>query len=173
MLTMTFFYPDYYEQNMTRGNNRVEPRFEQNPARRLFDIFPLIFNDEKSFIDRKNDDTIVIHVGDSTRPEDVTVELSPDARTLAITVDTSDEDNGTTRYLKHSYRGDRKFDFEELSAELNDGNLVVTAPYVHEDDEDNSRTTQGITIKHTPEIAPHDSGDDKGKDEPQGDSNEG
>lgn len=98
----------------------------------------------------KRDDTTVIHVGNDTNSEDISVELSPDAKTLLIEVKKIDEENGISRHMRQAYSSDKKFDYENMHVDLLDGDLVIFAPYVDTSVENNAAPE--IKVKHTPEI---------------------
>lgn len=99
-----------------------------------------------------HDDTTVIHVGDDISLDDISIELSPDATTLTVEIKKHDEDNNITRYMKQSYYSDRKFNYEDMNADLLDGDLVIYAPYVEDKElEDDSEEKTAISIKHTPQ----------------------
>lgn len=99
-----------------------------------------------------HDDTTVIHVGDDILLDDISIELSPDATTLTVEVKKHDEDNNITRYMKQTYHSDRKFNYEDMNADLLDGDLVIYAPYVEDRKlEDDSEEQTAISIKHTPQ----------------------
>lgn len=110
-----------------------------------------------------HDDTTVIHVGDDISLDDISIELSPDATTLTVEVKKHDKDNNTTRYMKQTYHSSRKFNYEDMNADLLDGDLVIYAPYVEDKElEDNSEEKTAISIKHTPQEDKQD--EEEGKD---------
>lgn len=110
----------------------------------------------------KYDETTVIYVGEDVLLDDVFVELSPDATTLSIEVKKHDKDNNTTRYMKQVCHSNRKLNYEYMSADLLDGDLVIYAPYVEDKElEDNSEEKTAISIKHTPQEDKQDEEEDK------------
>lgn len=117
----------------------------------------------------RSDDTTVIHVGKDVQEGDIAVELSPDAKTLTIEVKKVDPAHGIVRHMKQSYSSEKKFDYENMHADLLDGDLVVFAPYVDDTPEDNQPK---IAIQHTPETESHDNNNDAADDATDSDNNE-
>mgnify|MGYP007009362502 CR=1 FL=1 len=62
-----------------------------------------------------------------------------------------DEDNNIYRHMKQSYTSDKKFNHEDMRADLLDGDLVINARYLEIEQEDDKDNTT-ITIKHSPEL---------------------
>ena len=53
--------------------------------------------------------------------------------------------------MKQSYTSDKKFNHEDMRADLLDGDLVIYAPYLEVEQEDDKENTT-IAIKHSPEL---------------------
>ena len=77
--------------------------------------------------------------------------MSPDAKTLTIEVVKKDEDNNIYRHMKQSYTSDKKFNHEDMRADLLDGDLVIYAPYLEAEEKEEKENTT-ISIKHSPEL---------------------
>lgn len=131
-----------YEDSLAREIRRRIEEFNKNTT-----IFGTEFNTTHQ------DDTTTIHVGDDITLDDISIGLSPDAKTLTIEIVKKDEDNNIYRHMKQSYTSDKKFNHEDMRADLLDGDLVIYAPYleVEQEEEDNKENTT-ITIKHSPEL---------------------
>lgn len=146
------------EEASLRRDNLIEIGYvEGNPINNIdSNIFGTEFNTTHQ------DDTTTIHVGNDITLDDISIELSPDARTLTIEVVKKDEDNNIYRHMKQSYTSDKKFNHEDMRADLLDGDLVIYAPYLEVEQEDDKESTT-ITIKHSPELE-NDKDNDKDND---------
>ena len=145
-------YPGFnYEDSLAREIRRRIEEFNKNTT-----IFGTEFNTTHQ------DDTTTIHVGDDITLDDISIELSPDAKTLTIEIVKKDEDNNIYRHMKQSYTSDKKFNHEDMRADLLDGDLVIYAPYLEVEQEDDKESTT-IAIKHSPELE-NDKDNDKDND---------
>lgn len=80
---------------------------------------------------QNTDHTIVLHVGDDVTPGDISIRVSEDKTAVTITVDSINDDTHHERHLSYTYRtSDHTYDTEQMTAELDDGDLIVFLPYV-------------------------------------------
>lgn len=153
---MSFLIPfNHYYRDGFMPKQYTVPNYEDTLAKEIrrrineFNKNTTIFDTE--FNTTRQDDTTTIHVGDDITLDDISIELSPDAKTLTIEIVKKDEDNNIYRHMRQSYASDKKFNHEDMRADLLDGDLVIYAPYLEIEQEDDKDNTT-ITIKHSPEL---------------------
>lgn len=170
-MTMTYFKPFSphllaplgYEQYPERGISDSRDNLITQLMRRINAAESRLFSTD--YTPGDHDDTTVIHVGDDISLEDISIELSPDATTLTVEIRKHDKDNNITRYMKQTYHSDRKFNYEDMNADLLDGDLVIYAPYVEDKElENDSEEKTAVSIKHTPQEEKQDEEGDKDKE---------
>lgn len=168
---MSFFTPFTLDRNNDyrpfKNDNGIFPNYEESLIEEIRKRINTINNIDSNifgteFNTTHQDDTTIIHVGNDITLDDISIELSPDARTLTIEVVKKDEDNNIYRHMKQSYTSDNKFNHEDMRADLLDGDLVIYAPYLEVEQEDDKESTT-ITIKHSPELE-NDKDNDKDND---------
>lgn len=157
---MSFFTPFTLDRNNDyrpfKNDSGIFPNYEDSLIEEIRKRINTINNIDSNifgteFNTTHQDDTTTIHVGNDITLDDISIELSPDARTLTIEVVKKDEDNNIYRHMKQSYTSDKKFNHEDMRADLLDGDLVIYAPYLEIEQEDDKENTT-ITIKHSPEL---------------------
>lgn len=148
IIDIIFPTPDQAAVRNAKRRANSHPSLAEKILKELKPFEDMTFKTENS--PSKRDDTTVIHVGKDTNPEDISVELSPDAKTLVIEVKKEDRENGISRHMRQTYSSDKKIDYENMHVDLLDGDLVVFAPYV--DDSPKKDVAPEIKVKHTPEV---------------------
>lgn len=138
-----------YEDTLAKEIRRRINEFTKNS-----NIFGTEFNTTRQ------DDTTTIHVGDDITLDDISIELSPDAKTLTIEIVKKYENNNIYRHMKQSYTSDKKFNHEDMRADLLSGDLVIYAPYLEAEQEDD-KENNSITIKYSPELENNNNDSDR------------
>lgn len=158
---MSFFTPFTLDRNNDyrpfKNDSGIFPNYEDSLIEEIRKRINTINNIDSNifgteFNTTHQDDTTTIHVGNDITLDDISIELSPDARTLTIEVVKKDEDNNIYRHMKQSYTSDKKFNHEDMRADLLDGDLVIYAPYLEVKQEEDNKENTTIAIKHSPEL---------------------
>lgn len=166
---MSFFTPFTLDRNNDyrpfKNDNGIFPNYEDSLIEEIRKRINTINNIDSNifgteFNTTHQDDTTTIHVGNDITLDDISIELSPDAKTLTIEIVKKDENNNIYRHMKQSYTSDKKFNHEDMRADLLSGDLVIYAPYLEAEQEDD-KENNSITIKYSPELENNNNDSDR------------
>lgn len=146
ILDLIFPTPEMARSRRGAGRYDRSSSLSEKVAKEIESFNKVLFDTDN--LPTRHDDTTVIHVGKDVQEEDISVELSPDAKTLTIEVKKVDNKYGIARHMKQTYSSEKKFDYDNMHVDLLDGDLVIFAPYV----EDSADSQPKIAIQHSPEI---------------------